>query len=247
MEKQTAGKEKLGNFAPQFAMLNDDILFGTVWSRQDKLPLKERSLITIAALMGKGILDDSLKYHIANAKHNGVTKEEFIEVVTQLAFYTGWPNAWAVFSMAKEIYQKENDEKEHGGIFGIGKPNDAFEKYFVGNSYLKVLTNPEYGLVIANVTFEPGCRNYWHIHKADKGGGQILLCVEGEGWYQEEGKEAQSLMPGDVITIPTNVKHWHGAKKDFWFSHLAIEIPGVNTCNQWCEAVKDEEYNRLMN
>ena len=131
-------------------------------------------------------------------------------------------------------------------MFGMGEPNTAFAQYFIRNSYLKPLTKPGTSVVsIANVTFEPGCRNNWHIHHASKGGGQILICVEGEGWYQEEGKPAQSLKPGDVVTIPANVKHWHGAKKDSWFSHLAVEVPGEDTSNEWCDPVSDEEYGKL--
>ena len=145
--------------------------------------------------------------------------------------------------MEKQTAGRENNEK-HGGIFGMGEPNVNFAKYFIGNSYLKTLAKTE-NISIANVTFEPGCRNNWHIHKADKNGGQILICVEGEGWYQEEGKAAQSLKTGDVVTIPANVKHWHGAKKDSWFSHLAVEVPGENTSNEWLEPVTDEKYNRL--
>lgn len=131
-------------------------------------------------------------------------------------------------------------------IFGKGEPNDAFAQYFIGNSFLNPLTDFENDTVfIANVTFEPGCRNNWHIHHASKNGGQILLCTDGEGWYQEEGKEAISLTPGSVIVIPANVKHWHGAKKDSWFSHLAVEVPGENTSNEWCEPVSKEEYEKL--
>ena len=142
--------------------------------------------------------------------------------------------------------EEQNKNENHGGMFGIGEPNTAFAQYFIGNSYLKPLTKPGASVVsIANVTFEPGCRHNWHIHHATKGGGQILVCVEGEGWYQEEGKPAQSLQPGDVITIPANVKHWHGAKKDSWFSHLAVEVPGEDTSNEWCEPVTDAEYEKL--
>ncbi len=131
-------------------------------------------------------------------------------------------------------------------IFGKGEPNDAFSQYFIGNSFLNPLTDFENDPVfIANVTFEPGCRNNWHIHHASKDGGQILLCTDGEGWYQEEGKEAISLNPGSVIVIPANVKHWHGAKKDSWFSHIAVEVPGENTSNEWCEPVTEEEYEKL--
>ena len=139
----------------------------------------------------------------------------------------------------------ENNEN-HGGAFGIGNPNTAFAQYFIGNSYLNPLTKPEESAVfLANVTFEPRCRNNWHIHHSTRGGGQILICVDGEGWYQEEGKEAQSLKVGDVVVIPANVKHWHGAKKHCWFSHIAVEVPGENTSKEWCEEVIDEEYDKL--
>lgn len=130
-------------------------------------------------------------------------------------------------------------------VFGLGEENTAYAKYFIGTSYLNPLTNPQETVFLANVTFEPGCRNNWHIHHADQGGGQLLICTAGEGWYQEEGKEAVSLTPGTVITIPANVKHWHGAKADSWFSHIAVEVPGTNGANEWCEPVTDEEYNKL--
>lgn len=137
-------------------------------------------------------------------------------------------------------------EEKHGGAFGLGEPNVNFAKYFIGNSYLNPLIKPgESAVFLANVTFEPKCRNNWHIHKATSGGGQILICIDGEGWYQEEGKEAVSLEPGSVIVIPANVKHWHGAKKDSWFSHIAVEVPGENTENVWCESITDEEYEKL--
>lgn len=245
MNKQTAGRDKLGDFAPKFAELNDDILFGEVWSREDKLSLRDRSIVTLSVFMGKGLVDSSLKYHIESAKKNGITKEEMAEIITHAAFYAGWPNAWAVFNLAKEVYA-ESTKENHGGMFGLGKPNDDYAQYFTGQSYLKPLTDPKKSFVfLANVTFEPGCRNNWHIHHARKEGGQILICTDGKGWYQEEGKEVQSLKPGDVIVIPANVKHWHGAKKDSWFSHIAIEVPGENTSNEWCEPVSDEEYSQL--
>lgn len=132
-------------------------------------------------------------------------------------------------------------------IFGLGQPNNDFAKYFIGNSYLNPLTDmTKTSLFLANVTFEPKCRNNWHIHHATSGGGQILICTAGEGLYQEEGKPAQSLKPGDVVTIPANVKHWHGATSNSWFSHIAIEVPGVNPKTEWCEPVTDEEYNKIV-
>ena len=138
----------------------------------------------------------------------------------------------------------EKQEFDQLNLFGQGEPNVNYAKFFVGNSYLNMLANTG-NMTIANVTFEPGCRNNWHIHHSTSGGGQILICIAGEGWYQEEGKEAQSLTPGTVVTIPANVKHWHGAKKDSWFAHLAVEVPGENTSNEWLEKVADEEYNNL--
>ncbi|MBR1702680.1 MAG: cupin domain-containing protein [Lachnospiraceae bacterium] len=141
--------------------------------------------------------------------------------------------------MSKEQFDKEN-------IFGIGNSNTAFAQYFVGNSYLNPLVDPAKSpMFLANVTFEPGCRNNWHIHHAKSAGGQILICTAGSGWYQEEGKEAVDLKPGMVIVIPANVKHWHGAKKDEWFSHIAIEVPGEEGSTEWCEPVSDEDYNKL--
>lgn len=134
---------------------------------------------------------------------------------------------------------------EKQNIFGLGRENSAYAKYFIGTSYLNALTSPADGVFMANVTFEPACRNNWHIHHADKGGGQILLCVAGEGWYQEWGKPARALKPGDVVVVPPEVKHWHGAAKNSWFSHIAAEVPGENTSNQWLEEVTDEQYNNL--
>lgn len=243
MEKQTAGRENLGKLAPKFAELNDDVLFGEVWSREDKMSLRDRSIATISALMAQGLFPQ-LKAHFILGKKHGVTKEEAVEIVTQLAFYCGWPKAWSAFPLIEEVYGNEETKNEHGGVFGQGEPNVNFAQYFTGKSYLKPLAKTD-NVFIANVTFEPGCRNNWHIHHATKNGGQILICVDGEGWYQEEGKEAQSLKPGDVITIPANVKHWHGAKANSWFSHIAIEVPGENTSNEWCEKVEDEEYSKL--
>lgn len=140
----------------------------------------------------------------------------------------------------------EQSTFEKSNVFGTGKPNKDYAQYFIGNSFLNPLTDPaKVSVFLANVTFEPGCRNNWHIHHASRGGGQILLCTAGSGWYQEEGKPAVSLEPGSVITIPAEVKHWHGAKADSWFSHIAIEVPGDDKRNEWCEPLSEEEYQKL--
>lgn len=128
-------------------------------------------------------------------------------------------------------------------IFPIGEKNEAYAKYFVGQSYLNMLSTQQ--VVIGNVTFEPGCRNNWHIHHAKSGGGQILLCTAGRGYYQEWGKPAQELHPGDVVNIPPEVKHWHGAAPDSWFAHLAVEVPAEGASNEWLEAVSDADYCKL--
>ena len=174
---QTAGQTQLGDFAPQFAELNDKVLFGPeVWN------------------------DSTLSLH------------------------------------DRERFQQEM-------IFPIGEPNTAYAQYFVGNSYLAPLSAAQ--IPFSNVTFEPGCRNNWHIHKATSGGGQMLVGVAGRGWYQEEGKPAVEILPGTVIHIPANVKHWHGAVKDSWFAHLAFSVPGENTSNEWLEPVDEAAYFAL--
>ena len=248
--KQTAGRDQLGDFAPKFAELNDDVLFGEVWSRTDKLGLRDRSMVTITALVSSGITDSSLTYHLQTAKKNGITRTEIAEILTQVGFYAGWPKAWAAFRLAKDVWTEQtaatdgNTEFEREMVFPIGKPNDAFAQYFIGQSYLAPLSSEQVG--IHNVTFEPRCRNNWHIHHASKGGGQILVCVAGTGWYQEWGKPARMLRPGDVVNIPAGVKHWHGATADSWFAHLAVEVPGEGTSNEWLEAVSDKEYDKLQ-
>lgn len=249
--KQTAGRDQLGEFAPQFAELNDDILFGEVWSRTDKLSLRDRSLITVVSLMSQGLIDSSFEYHLTTAKANGITKTEIAEILTHAAFYAGWPKAWAAFRLAKDVWKDDTasaDAKavfEQEMIFPIGEPNNAYAKYFIGQSYLAFLSKEQ--MTIANVTFEPRCRNNWHIHHATSGGGQILICIAGEGWYQEWGKPAQRLKPGDIVNIPTGIKHWHGASTNSWFAHLAVEVNGENTSNEWLEPVSDEEYDKLEN
>lgn len=138
------------------------------------------------------------------------------------------------------------NEFEKQDSFGVGSPNTAFAQYFIGNSFLKPLTEAgKCPVFLANVTFEPECRNNWHIHHAKSGGGQLLICTAGEGWYQEWGKPPVSLTAGMVITIPAEAKHWHGAKSDSWFSHIAVEVPGEETSTEWCEPVSDVEYNKL--
>ncbi|MBQ6017891.1 MAG: carboxymuconolactone decarboxylase family protein [Clostridiales bacterium] len=244
---QTAGRDQLGDFAPMFAHLNDDVLFGEVWN-DGALDLKTKCIITVVSLMASGITDASLTYHLQNAKKNGVTKEEIASIITHAAMYTGWPKGWAVFRLAKDVWNEdvpelnEKDRYQNTIFFPVGEPN-PYGEFFVGRSYLAPLSVEQ--VPVFNVTFEPGCRNNWHIHHAKKGGGQMLICIGGRGYYQEWGKDAIEMTPGTVVNIPAEVKHWHGAAPDSWFSHLAIEVSGEDTSNEWLERVDSEEYGKL--
>ena len=244
---QTAGRDQLGGFAPDFARFNDDILFGENWNNTD-IDLKTRSVITVVALMSQGVTDNSIRYHIQNAKNHGVSQKEMAAVITHTAFYAGWPHAWAVFGIAKEVYAdnapavSDKDRFQSEIMFPIGEKN-PYGDFFTGQSYLAPVSTEQ--IPIYNVTFEPACRNNWHIHHAKSGGGQMLICIGGCGWYQEQGKEARELHPGDIVNIPANVLHWHGAAKDSWFAHLAVEIEGEDSSTEWRGPVSDDEYSRL--
>ena len=244
---QTAGREQLGEFAPTFAHLNDDVLFGEVWN-EAAIDVKTKCIITVVSLMASGMTDSSLLYHLQNAKAHGVSREEIAAVITHVTMYVGWPKGWAVFRLAKEVWNEkaeeltDKDRYQNTIFFPIGEKN-PFGQFFVGQSYLAPLTAEQ--VPVYNVTFEPACRNNWHIHHAKSGGGQMLICVGGRGYYQEWGKPAIELTPGSVVNIPAEVKHWHGAAPDSWFSHLALEIPGEEGRTEWCEPVSDEDYGKL--
>lgn len=162
--------------------------------------------------------------------------------------YVGWTKGWAVFNMVKEIWNENISREEERDIFQkkisfpIGEKN-PYGEFFIGQSYLAPVSTDQ--VPVFNVTFEPGCRNNWHVHHAKNGGGQILICIGGRGYYQEFGKEPVEMSPGTVINIPAEVKHWHGASPSSWFAHLAIEVEGEETSTEWLEVVTDEDYNKL--
>ena len=241
---QTAGRTQLGEIAPEFARANDDILFGEVWNRQNLLSAHDRSIVTVITLMAQGLTDSSLTHHLNFAKENGVTRTEMAEAVTHAAFYAGWPKAWAVMRMIKDVWPEPiqtRGEFQMSTPYPIGAPNDAYARYFIGNSYLAPMQADNGGPV--NVTFEPGCRNNWHVHHNST---QVLICVAGRGWYQEEGKEPVQLVPGVVVTIPEGAKHWHGAARDSWMQHLTYNANvGPDASNQWLEPVSDTDYQKL--
>lgn len=209
-------KGKLFEFAPAIDEYLKAHLFGDIFAR-DNVDWQTRELATIAMLASINGVESQLNSHINIGKHNGLTDEQVAEIL----------------NIASEAAVKNV-------LFGFGTENVAYAKYFIGKSYLQPLTNE--GVHIANVTFEPKCRNNWHIHHK---GGQILLVTAGRGYYQKWGKPAQELHAGDVVNIPAEVKHWHGAAKDSWFTHIALAVPAEGASNEWLEPVTDEEYSKL--
>lgn len=155
------------------------------------------------------------------------------------------PVSFALNTEPVEVFEEDKTMTDMNidPIFPRGEDNPAMTQYFTGQSYFHPLTTD--GIDITNVTFEAGCRNNWHIHHASSGGGQILLVTAGSGWYQAEGEDPVSLEPGMVIQIAEGLKHWHGAKSDSWFTHIAIAVPGEDARHEWLEPVTDAEYAKL--
>ena len=250
-EAAKAGKQNM----PTIQYFLSSNCFGDYYTRKG-LDLNTRELLTMAILVNLGT-EPQLKAHIgANLK---IRTAEYVEqAIYNCLPYCGYPRTLnalrllneAATEMAAAEATKDNKIMDQAtfdkqNVFGKGDLNVNYAKYFIGNSYLKQITSAEDGFRMSNVTFEPGTRNNWHVHHAKKGGGQVLIVTAGSGWYQLEGKPAVSLNPGDAVVIPANVKHWHGAKKDSWFSHIAFEAPGEGMSNEWLEPVTDEEYNKL--
>ncbi len=213
----TEVKGKLFEFAPAIDEYLKAHLFGDIFARNN-VDWKTRELATIAMLAVRDGVESQLNAHIEIGKHNGLTDDEVAEILDIVT-----------------------EAKAKNAVFGFGELN-PYGKYFTGKSYLKPITT-ENGVPMYNVTFEPKCRNNWHIHHK---GGQILLVTQGRGWYQEWGKPAQELHPGDVVNIPAETKHWHGAARDSWFTHIAVEVPAEGGSNEWLEPVTDDEYNKLQ-
>ena len=232
-----------GNMGKDVEQLLTDYFFGDIYSR-GALDLQTRELLGYCVLTTLEA-ESQLHSHYHGNINAGNSPETLTAAVIQCLPYIGFPAAIKALRIIKEETADADGKAafQREMIFPIGEPNTAYAKYFIGNSYLAPISKEQ--IPFSNVTFEPGCRNNWHIHHATKGGGQMLVCVAGKGWYQEEGKPAVQMLPGDVIHIPANVKHWHGAAADSWFAHLAFEVPGENTSNEWLEPVTDEEYNRL--
>ena len=237
----TGGKGFSYTFAPATDYYLKAHLFGDIFAR-DIFSFSERELITVSALASLPGVESQLKSHISGAKNMGLSDDEIHDIPTILANKVGEIESYRAKKAIAEVYGETFTEGKpiENRIFPIGEPNTAYAKYFIGNSYLAPLVKDKVSM--SNVTFEPRCRNNWHIHHKS---GQILICVGGEGWYQEWGKEAQKLKPGDIINIPAEVKHWHGATADSWFQHIALSIPTEGATSEWLEAVEEEYYNKL--
>ena len=242
----------LYDFAPAIDQFLKSHLFGDIFQR-DVLDWQSRELATVAALANMEGVNPQLEGHYAISMHNGLTAEQLWELVDVLRVKCDAKAAANAAAVLAHLLQTESENNIEGtmnqgandtctgGIFPRGPKNDAYARYFTGTSYLNPLSTER--LFISNVTFEPGCRNFWHIHHK---GGQILLVTAGRGWYQEWGQPARALGPGDVVNIAPETKHWHGAAHDSWFSHVAVAVPVEGSSNEWLEPVADEDYKRLQ-
>lgn len=239
--KLNGGKPFDYNFAPATDYYLKAHLFGDIFAR-DILTHAERELITISALSSMEGVESQLKSHIRGAVNMGISEKEIHAIPEILSQKVGEQEAWQADKAIAEVYELPFSKNRPVGntAFPLGKPNTAYAQYFIGNSYLAPLLSGN--LPMSNVTFEPRCRNNWHIHHKS---GQILICINGAGWYQEWGKPARALHPGDVVNIPPGIKHWHGATATSWFQHIAITLPADSASNEWLEAVTDEVYDQL--
>lgn len=228
------------SFAPSTDYYLKAHLFGDIFAR-DNLTFADRELATISALAGIEGVEPQLKSHVSGARNMGLSDAEIHSIPAALDAAGAAASAWRARKAITEVYGRTFGE-DAPLPFPKGQPNTAYARYFTGNSYLAPLASGEGRLPVSNVTFEPRCRNNWHIHH---GGGQILICVSGSGWYQEWGRPARLLRPGDTVDIPAGVKHWHGATRDSWFQHVAISVPAENASTEWLEPVDDEAYDRL--
>lgn len=240
VQTKLTGKPYDYKFAPATDYYLKAHLFGDIFARNN-LTFAERELVTVSALSGIEGAEPQLRSHINGARNMGLSDAEIHSIPLTLAARGAEASAYRASKAIADVYS-EAFAGEQPLPFAKGGENTAYAKYFIGKSYLAPLANGEGRLPVSNVTFEPRCRNNWHIHN---GGGQILICVYGKGWYQEWGKPARRLQPGDVVDIPAGVKHWHGAAADSWFQHVAISVPAEGASTEWLEPVADSDYDKL--
>lgn len=240
--KLCGGKPFNYTFAPRMDYYLKAHLFGDVFA-SDVLSEADREMVTVSAVSALDGCDSQLMSHVGGALNMGVTKKQLRSIPEILENRVGAMEAYRVRKALSVILNEKFTEGApvDFSVWPKGERNTAYAKYFIGESYLAPMDAQDGGPV--NVTFEPRCRNNWHIHHNSV---QVLICVAGRGWYQEEGKEAVEMLPGTVIVVPAGVKHWHGAAKDSWFQHLTYTTKvGGNASNEWLEPVTDEEYDKL--
>ena len=243
IQTKLSGRAFNYDFAPATDYYLKAHLFGDIFAR-NTLTHAERELVTLGIISTLPGCESQLGSHAIGALNMGVKREELRDVPAVLETRIGIAEACrARDAVSAALGEKTDTEYSYSETdFPKGNPNTAYAKYFTGNSYLAPLANGGGKLPVSNVTFEPRCRNNWHIHHK---GGQILICVSGRGWYQEWGKSARELHPGDVVDIPSETKHWHGAARDSWFQHIAISVPSENGSTTWLEEVSDDDYDKL--
>ena len=241
VQTRLSGKPFNYTFAPATDYYLKAHLFGDIFAR-DNLTFAQRELVTVSALAALEGCGSQLKSHVSGARNMGLSDAEIRSIPAVLAERVGAVEAWRARKAIAEVYGEAFTEGRpvSDPMFPQGAPNAAYAKYFIGESYLAPLSTGK--IPVSNVTFEPRCRNNWHIHH---GGIQVLICVGGTGWDQEGGKQARPLKPGDVVEIPEGVKHWPGATSDSQFQHVTFTVAGEGASNEWLEPVTDEEYDKL--
>ncbi len=226
-------------FAPQTDFYLKAHLFGDIFARNN-LTFADREIVTVSAIACLPGCEPQLKAHVTGALNMGVKEEELRSIPAVLEVTVGMEPAERLRGILASVFGEDHKPVQtvDFSVWPKGEPNSAYAQFFVGNSYLAPMEGG-----VANVTFEPGCRNNWHVHHKQV---QVLICVSGRGWYQEWGKEAVPMTPGTIIAVPAEVKHWHGAAKDSWFQHLTYHkdvLEGAS--NEWLEPVSDDIYNKL--
>lgn len=241
VQTKLTGQPYKYEFAPATDFYLKAHLFGDIFAR-DVLTHAERELITVSALAALEGVAPQLQAHVRGAKNMGLTDEEIHAIPAALVEAGDEMAAHRAAQAIAAVYGETCDEAAPlvNPTFPKGEPNTGYAQYFIGNSFLAPLSGGP--VPISNVTFEPRCRNNWHIHHK---GVQVLICVSGRGWYVEEGKAPRELHPGDIVEIPAEAKHWHGAARDSWFQHLTFMKADEGATNEWLEPVPDEEYNKL--
>ena len=246
MTDNSLNKSILNGFINDFHNINTDVIFQELWSGEKILTPNSDFFLKLKNLIDSGSPKEELIQLFIFAKENNISKAALAKSIFSIAFCSNWKFVWYAITLADEIYGYENESEKHAGVFGLGELSTKYAQFFVGDTYVNMLTSKKSPIYIANNTLEPGCHSNWRINRSKNGGGRILICTNGEGWYQKEGEFPQSLKSGEIVYIPINIRYWIGAKKESYFSHLEVTCPGEDIFIEWKEPVIAEVYNLIL-